>query len=418
MISNGKTCQSMKVLVIAYACEPGRGSELGTGWHMSLGLAKKVDLTVVTRANNKEKIEADLDGRLGPKPKFVYVDPASWAIRLKRSGILPVQIFYQFWQVAVAKAVKNLECHFDIIHQMTFNSFEVPPLSFWVLKGAKVWGPVGGGQRVPWKLLAGFGFKAGAVEFIRNIRVFCSSWNPLCRGAIKRSDLLLFANNETRDLLGVSHDATTDLMIDVGVDLEKFSEGSGSESSSGMIFLFAGRLEGRKGVLLLVRAFKKHALCYEHTELRIVGNGPLAERVKREVEGMQCASRISLVGLVSHTEIAEEFDRADVFLFPSLRDTSGTAVLEAMSMGLPVICFDHQGAAVMVSDECGFKVGVESMKQSICDLAGAMNAMADSTLEDRLAMGRAGRRRVAGEFDWESKVRKISGYYEKALSTK
>ena len=31
-----------------------------------------------------------------------------------------------------------------------------------------------------------------------------------------------------------------------------------------------------------------------------------------------------------------------MLLFPSLRDTSGTAVLEAMSMGLPVICFDHQ----------------------------------------------------------------------------
>jgi len=401
----------VKILLIAYACEPGRGSELGTGWNMSLGLAKTHDLTVVTRANNREKIEDDLKGYSGPSPRFIYVDPGSWALRLKKMGVLPVQVFYQLWQMAVAKTLRKADGNFEIVHQLTFNSFEVPPLAFWRLEGAKIWGPMGGGQTVPRSLLSAFGGKGGVKEFLRNLRVRLSSWNPLCRGTLRRSSLVLFANQETKQLLGKNCKGRTDFMIDVGVDITKFTPREKSTSSDQVVFLFAGRLEGRKGVLLLIRAFEKHAKETSNTELRIVGDGPLADCLKEEVGRMDCSDRIVLTGLVSHTEMEHEFARADVFSFPSLRDTSGAAVLEAMTMELPVICFDHQGSAIMVSDDCGLKVAAGSTEEAIDNLSQAMSDLAGNR-EERVAMGKAGRLRVSGEYDWASKVSRINLYYE------
>ncbi len=402
---------TMKILLIAYACEPGRGSELGTGWNMSLGLAKSHELTVVTRANNREKIENDLKDYSGAKPRFIYVDPASWVLRLKRMGILPVQMFYQLWQIDVARALRKSNEEFEIIHQLTFNSFEVPPLAFWGLKGSKIWGPMGGGQRVPFALLSAFGRKGGLKEILRNLRVRLSSWNPLCRGTLRKSSLILFANRETKQLLGKNYPGETDFMIDVGVDIAKFTPRKISSDGDSVVFLFAGRLEGRKGVLLLIRAFEEHAKENARTELRIVGDGPLAGRMKDELSEMECANRVVLTGLVSHTEMEEEFAKADVFTFPSLRDTSGAAVLEAMAMELPVICYDHQGSAIMVSDDCGLKVPARSTDQAITNLAQAMTQLASSR-DQRDALGKAGRLRVAGEYDWDSKIAKINDYYE------
>ena len=398
-------------MLIAYACEPGRGSELGTGWNMSLGLAKSHDLTVVTRANNRDTIESDLKAYSGTAPRFVYVDPAFWALRLKKMGVLPVQVFYQLWQIEVARTLRISNENFDIIHQLTFNSFEVPPLAFWRLKGKKIWGPMGGGQTVPRALLSAFGKKGGVKEVLRNVRVRLSSWNPLCRGILRRSTLVLFANRETKELLGENCKGETDFMIDVGVDIAKFTPRERSHASDQVVFLFAGRLEGRKGVLLLVRAFEQHAKETSNTELRIVGDGPLADRLNEEVGRMDCSQRIVLTGLVSHKEMEEEFARADVFAFPSLRDTSGAAVLEAMAMELPVICFDHQGSAIMVSDDCGLKVPARSTNEAIQNLAQAMNDLSKSR-ETRKALGKAGRVRVAGEYDWGSKVSRINQYYE------
>lgn len=402
----------MKVLLIAYACEPGRGSELGTGWHMSLGLAKRYELTVVTRANNREKIEADLKEESGSLPNFIYVDPSDWALRLKKMGIMPVQIFYQLWQLEVARVLKAENQEFDIVHQLTFNSFEVPPLAFRNLEGKKIWGPVGGGQSVPRSLLTAFGKKGAVKEFLRNLRVRLSSWNPLCHVVLRCSSLVLFANRETKDLLDRHCKGDVDFMIDVGVDITRFTPNKKVSGGERDIFLFAGRLEGRKGVLLLVRAFEEHAKEILNTELRIVGDGPLAEVLEEKISRMDCADRIVLTGLVNHREMEEELSVADVFVFPSLRDTSGAAVLEAMAMELPVICFDHQGSAIMVSEDCGIKVEAGSTNEAVTNLTNAMNSLSGER-EKRIAMGAEGRKRVAGEFDWGSKVERVSNYYEK-----
>ena len=115
----------LKVLLSAYACEPGRGSEPEVGWQWAIHLARLHDVTVVTRANNRAVIEAALATLPPPHPTFLYYDLSDWMIGAKRRGF-PVALYYLFWQRGVTKFVAPRLREFDLIHHVTFNSFRQP----------------------------------------------------------------------------------------------------------------------------------------------------------------------------------------------------------------------------------------------------------------------------------------------------
>ncbi|MFZ9937795.1 MAG: hypothetical protein ACO3JG_12185, partial [Luteolibacter sp.] len=190
--SNVVTGPRLKVLLIAYACEPNRGSEPGTGWNMALRLAARHEITVATRANNHGSVEAVLsDAPEDKRPRFLYLDPPAWALWLKARGIMPTQLFYFFWQQTVAKHLRDSDVRFDILHQLTFNSFEVPPLAFATTSGFKIWGPVGGGQTTPIGLLRAFSPIDRLKEIWRTRRVTISSKTPWVRKALGNIHMVL-----------------------------------------------------------------------------------------------------------------------------------------------------------------------------------------------------------------------------------
>ena len=68
----------LKVLMSAYACEPGRGSEPEVGWQWAFQMARFHEVTVVTRANNRAVIDRALADYPGAKPEFIYYDLPAW----------------------------------------------------------------------------------------------------------------------------------------------------------------------------------------------------------------------------------------------------------------------------------------------------------------------------------------------------
>ena len=76
--------ERLKILLSAYACEPGRGSEQGVGWNWARQMAKEHEVWVVTRANNRMPIETALAWDPLPNAHFVYYDLPRWARRWKR----------------------------------------------------------------------------------------------------------------------------------------------------------------------------------------------------------------------------------------------------------------------------------------------------------------------------------------------
>src|SRR5437762_4505260 len=98
--------QRLKVLISAYACEPGKGSEPEVGWQWALQMARFHDVTVLTRSNNREPIERALEQMRGaqPLPNFVYHDRGPLLLKLKRRLHL-VQLYYLFWQRSARKVI-------------------------------------------------------------------------------------------------------------------------------------------------------------------------------------------------------------------------------------------------------------------------------------------------------------------------
>ena len=115
----------LTLLLSCYACEPNRGSEPGVGWAWALGMAKRHETWILTRANNRSAIEIELD-RLGipepERPRFVYVDLPKWLRCLKKSRVVPVSLYYLLWQFAARRAWDRSGVRVDVIHHVTLSS--------------------------------------------------------------------------------------------------------------------------------------------------------------------------------------------------------------------------------------------------------------------------------------------------------
>ena len=98
-----------------------------------------------------------------------------------------------------------------------------------------------------------------------------------------------------------------------------------------------------------------------------------------------------------------------VMLITSLRDLTSTVTIEALALGLPIICLDHCGFAHVVNDQCGIKVPVTTPSEVVKGIATATERLArDEDLRRRLAEGAITRAR---DFAWERKAEVVNRIY-------
>ncbi len=137
-----------------------------------------------------------------------------------------------------------------------------------------------------------------------------------------------------------------------GVDLNRFSPEKRDENfweqfglTDGFKFLYAGRISKEKNLGNLLEAFC--SLQEEKgfsAQLILAGDGPHLEELKKEYAN----ERIIFTGRLDGEELARAYAGADIFVFPSLTDTFGNAVLEAHASGLPAIVSDEGGPCEIV----------------------------------------------------------------------
>ena len=95
-------------------------------------------------------------------------------------------------------------------------------------------------------------------------------------------------------------------------------------------------------------------------------------------------------------------EQSDIFLFPSLREGGSWSLMEAMAIGLPVICLDWAGMAITTDDTCAVRLPVTDPEQMPKDMAAAITKLIENP-GLRRTMGEAGRKRIKEVFNWESK---------------
>ncbi|MGO8947628.1 MAG: glycosyltransferase family 4 protein [Ktedonobacterales bacterium] len=117
------------------------------------------------------------------------------------------------------------------------------------------------------------------------------------------------------------------------------------------IVLYVGRLSHEKNLMALVSAYS--AIETASTQLVVVGDGPARADLERALAGHNAVC----TGYLSGEALAEAYASADIFAFPSMTETFGQVVLEAMASHLPVVAFDAEGVRDQVRNgQSGFLV--------------------------------------------------------------
>ncbi|MDQ4077653.1 MAG: glycosyltransferase family 4 protein [Chloroflexota bacterium] len=104
--------------------------------------------------------------------------------------------------------------------------------------------------------------------------------------------------------------------------------------------LFVGRLESNKGIKELLDIFESVSLQVPELELRLVGDGLLRSWIESEMSHRNIVGQVNCLGVLPPEQVRLELQNADLFLFPTHYESFGIAILEAMAVGVPVICTD------------------------------------------------------------------------------
>jgi glycosyltransferase involved in cell wall biosynthesis len=145
--------------------------------------------------------------------------------------------------------------------------------------------------------------------------------------------------------------------------------------------LFIGRFLYWKGGDLALDAFAIACQRGVNAELTLVGQGPERRRWQRRAAQLGISDKITWIAWMPQHDLATMYASHQALLFPSLHDSSGNVVLEALGMGMAVICLDMGGPAEIVDDDCAIKVSGFSNKY--CDVVLNISAAIESLAENR-----------------------------------
>lgn len=405
-----------RILQLSYACSPVRGSEAGVGWQRAVHSARHCDTWVICEEHEfagEVREYLNCHGEIpGLTFVFVPISRREWAW-----GQVHDALWYRAlrrWHRAAYRAAVQLheEFRFDLAHQVTFCGYREPGY-LWKLDIPFVWGPIGGTQNYPWRFLPYAGWRGALGESVRSIANNLQlRFSRRVRGAARKASVVLAANTANRDRFSRAHGITMPLMPDVGI--HALLESPRKERSPGPLrLLWSGLLSHRKALHLLIHALAR--LPREvPVELRVLGDGPLRSRWQRLADRLAVSSCMAWLGWLPHREAVEHYAWADAFVFSSLRDTTGTVVVEALGAGLPVICLDHQGVRDIVTDACGIKIPVTSFRKVVEDLSLAILRFVRNP-EECERMGRAAVDR-ARQFLWSRQESHLLDVYGSVLS--
>jgi glycosyltransferase involved in cell wall biosynthesis len=217
-----------------------------------------------------------------------------------------------------------------------------------------------------------------------------------------------------REIVSLGIDPGHITIIPPGVDRDNLEIHPKSKDDTVHIITL-GNVASRKGTIHLVEAFAK--LARPNTRLHIVGapaweHDSYFEMVKQAAKESGVADRTHFHGRLEQKHVNRLLSQADIFAMPSLQEGFGIALLEAMHFGLPVITTNVTALPELVED------GVNGLLVPPADpsaLAQALLRLVD-TPALRQTLGKAGRQRVEGRYDWTTTGHKFEQLMQRMLA--
>jgi glycosyltransferase involved in cell wall biosynthesis len=403
----------VKLLISTYACLPNRGSEHSVGWHWTTGARQRgYDVWALVSPAHRDAIEAT--ARNDPTAQEIhwhFPEVKFWPLE---QGTEPKKerSYNLLWQMAALRMARKLhsEVGFDAIHHLTWGGIRYP--TFLGRLGVPlILGPTGGGEVSPSKLRRDLHIKGKIAEALRDISNHTLRFNPLVRGGLDSAAVIFVKTPQTRLLLkgNLREKATT--FLELGVNSGQIGSPRPARSHPHRL-LYAGRLLYWKGLHIAIEALRSLVDKMPEARLTIVGSGPEENWLKALASERNLKDAIDFVPWLPQNSLFELYLSHDLLLFPSLHDSSGGVVLEALCHGMPVVCLDLGGPKEIVTKSCGVIVGTTGLDSNQLSLR-----LADELYEllkspERVSGLSAGAIARAQEFVFENR---IAAFYEKAM---
>jgi len=412
------------IVVAAYQCGPGLGSVSQIGWEWYSRLAREHAVTLVTHVRNRAALAAA--GAPLADSRIVYVDTEWFAGPLYRLArrLFPYSehsvfmvssldyFLFDFLAWRRLAAARRAGERWSLVHRVTPITLAAPS---WL---GRLGLPV-----IVGPLNCGLGTPQGFSAVLRRDAVWLTHLRGLGRlaaalsGATRRAARILTATGATLAAVPAAHRARCRMMVENGVDLARFRASPWPAAPSDDVplsVLFVGRLVPFKGVGMLLDAVARLVGRGRRVELVVAGSGPMGDAWRAQAAALGIEHCVRFTGGLTAPEVAAEMARCHVLCLPSVRESGGAVLLEAMACARPVIAVGFGGPAEVVDDEVGRLVAADAPEQVTADLADALEDLWRDPGAWR-RRGAAGRVRVAQRYSWPAKVAAAGAIYDELL---
>ena len=411
---------NQSILLSAYQCAPAAGSVSRIGWEWATRLSRRMKLTLLTHVRNREAIEEQREAL--HEAEVIYLDTEWFASPLHNFArrlfhhsehaifmisSLDYLLFDRLSTDVLRQRLRNGQS-WQIIHAVT----PVSPLTPTTLPNLglpTVVGPLNGGLGLPPGFRSILRQESSGLYHLRRL----PGWIQHCYGSLGRASLILTATRATRESLSRIPAEKLVSMPENGVDLDLFEAApwpAPPGPNNPLRLLFAGRLVPVKGLPMLLDAVASVANRIP-ISLTIAGNGPMRDEWEAAATRLGIGSLVRFTGHLDHDLLAREMRDCHLFCLPSVRESGGAVLLEAMACARPVVAIAYGGPGELVDDRVGHAIPPVNPETVTRHLA---NTFIDATRHPRRwrARGLAGRSRVERYFTWNAKVEQALSLYQ------
>jgi glycosyltransferase involved in cell wall biosynthesis len=400
-----------RVLITAFHYDRAHSMESRLSWQRAQHAAEDYDVTVVCARSDA----ASRAGGADDDRTSVVELPVSRFERALMSRTETFYVGYRLWHRRVYGLARRLHAErpFALVHQVSFCGYREPS-DCWRLGAPFVLGPVGGTRPFPLRFVGELDARGALREVMRNVVNACQlRFAFRVRRAMRSAATVLAANREVASDLERCYGVAPRVQLETGISQVRTTPRPQRDASLPLKILWSGRLRSWKGLPLLLRALAALPPDCRYT-LRILGQGVSQERWERLAERLGIDGNIEWAGWSNYRDQLPHYDWADLFAFTSLRDTSGTGLLEALAAGAPIIGIDHQGAADIMTDACAVRVPATSSAKVISAFSAAVLRLSENAAE--LAQLSDGALQRARQFHWDQQWADMRDAYRSALS--
>lgn len=244
------------------------------------------------------------------------------------------------------------------------------------------------------------------IDHIHNkVRFFRSAWQQ----AFKKADYIQAISKFLADWARKEGAVCPIEIIPNGVDLEKFTPSRQSPVASRFTIITISRLVKKNAVDVLIQSISELQSEIPNLNLKIVGYGPEEQKLKKLVTDLNIEDKVDFVGKVEPDRLPELLRDADIFVRASRSEGLGSAFLEAMAVGLPVIGTEVGGIPdIIINRETGLFVKVDDP----ADLANKISSLYnDENLRTNLSKN--GISLVEQKYNWKKIASQIDNIFQK-----